>query len=175
MVNIVNYYELLGVPLDATKEEIAVAYYKKIINVSSEFMSENYKTAYIVLSDDVRRYSYDKSIGIHRYRKVGLPIRAAKVIGRIILTLLDVICTFYGCFFIVVGMVNLFYRAYGFYEPLLPLIHICDPVLLNREELFDFLLISTAVFGTHPYIRRANRKLKAVNWEVKIKKDKEEQ
>lgn len=180
MVNVANYYALLGVTPDATKEEVADAYYKKIINVSSDFMSENYKTAYIVLSDDVRRYSYDKSIGIHRYRKVGLSIRAAKVIGRIGLTLLDVICTFYQCFFIAVVMVNYFLKIMSIeetrYDTLLPLIHdICDPFLLNNEELILFMQISIAVHIIHFYIRRANRKLKAVNWEVKIKNNKEEQ
>lgn len=178
MVNVANYYALLGVPPDATKEEIVDAYYKKIINVSSDFMSENYKTAYIVLSDDVRRYSYDKRIGIHKYRKVGLPIRMAKVIGRIILTLLDVICTFYQCFFIAVIMVNLILKIMSIvdYDILLPLIHdICEPFLLNKEKLIFFMQISIAVHIIHFYIRRANRKLKAVNWEVKIKNNKEEQ
>lgn len=182
-MEVFNHYALLGVPPDATKEEIADAYKEKIINVSNELMSEKYKTAYITLSDDVRRYAYDKSIGIHRYRKVRLLFRAAKVIGRIILTLLDVICTFYWCFFIAVILASLIYVAVnvkpsegtGIYKFLLLYkTDIYKFLLLYKEELNILLLFALEDLLMHFYIRRANRKLKAVNWEVKIKNDKGE-
>lgn len=182
-MEIFDYYELLGVSPDATQEVIAAAYKEKIINVTNEFMSEKYKTAYITLSDDSRRYLYDKSIGIYKHRKGRLLVRMAKAIGRIILTLLDVICTFYWCFFIAVILACAIYVAVNVKQPeetgiydflLLYKADIYKFLLLYKEELKLLVLFALEDLLTHFYIRRGNRKLKAVNWEVRVK-NKEEQ
>ena len=95
-MSIFNHYEILGVPYDATEEQITNAYIEKM-QVGLPGMDEKYKTAYYILMNDRRRSKYDKRIGIHKYKKVSVLVRLLKGIARVILTLLDALFSFYWC------------------------------------------------------------------------------
>lgn len=101
MAFVVNHYELLQLPINATTEQIKAAYNEKMEHATPA-MAEQYKTAYYILTDPVRRQKYDMSLGIHKYRNVPVIYRIGKAIARVILTVLDALFSFYWCFLFVI-------------------------------------------------------------------------
>ena len=81
MAFVVNHYELLQLPINATTEQIKAAYNEKMEHATPA-MAEQYKTAYYILTDPVRRQKYDMSLGIHKYRNVPVIYRIGKAIAR---------------------------------------------------------------------------------------------
>lgn len=161
-----NHYELLGINYDADLSEIRSAYEEKIMS-ANELMSEKYKTAYYHLSDERRRQKYDRDIiGIHKYKKVSFVKKFLKIFLRFILTILDVLCTFYWCLLVAIAISLLFYTAYNFYNTgaFYP-----EQIDLMKYRSPCILALSIAVLDLliHFPIRRANRFLKHYQWELK--------
>ena len=86
---ILNYYELLNVGAHATDQQIEEAYREKIMKCDSDLMKQRYDTAYYHLTDGKRRYEYDRSLWIHRYKKHGVFYRLMIRLIRSVLTILD--------------------------------------------------------------------------------------
>ena len=168
-----NHYELLGVQLNASNDEIRAAYIKKITTETDTLMSEYIKTAYYVLKNPIRRQKYDLSLGIHKYRKVPGSYRVGKGIARGILTVLDFLFTFYWCvllaiILIVTGIYIYKYKTTGTIDFSVVSFFIKykdEVIILGGLALIDLL--------GHYYIRRANRLLKNYKWEYFIKEEKE--
>lgn len=162
---ILNYYELLNVGAHATEQQIEAAYREKIMKCDSDLMKQRYDTAYYHLTDGKRRYEYDRSLGIHRYKKHGVFYRLMIRLIRSVLTILDALMTFYWCFLIVVVCCS-----------------ICDivyPVLTSGavslsagasvatefagkyvDEIYILSILALMDLAGHFYVRRANRYLK---------------
>lgn len=164
-----NYYELLKVDYDATREDIIKAYQEKIRLCPDEIMEEKYRTAYYNLSDSGRRHKYDISLGIHKYKKVSCLTRMAKVFFRVILTILDGVLSFWWCFVSVAIIAAVIYDYY--INKNFDLIRIYYQYSDESKILF---LCSCIDLLIHFYIRRANRYLKNQKWEVSDEYDKYE-
>lgn len=172
MAMLKNHYELLGLEINASDEQIKAAYREKIAKEDDSLMSEYIQTAYYVLKHPIRRQTYDLSIGIHKYKQVSKGKKAGKGIIRVILTALDYLCTFYWCVLLAIVLLVLAnyiytYYMYGTIEKSIVsflLEHKDEIIVLGGFAVFDFLV--------HYYIRRANRKLKNYKWEYIIKNEK---
>lgn len=163
-IGVFNYYEILGLSYDATDEEIVAAYYNKL-KTGSCLMTDKYKTAYYILSNDTRRKKYDYSIGIRKYRRVCFTKRLIKVLARIILTLLDAFFSFFWCFLLVIiiySIAAIIYRENHFSINLL-----YDFIVCHDNETMLIAAIALIDVMTHYHIRRLNRRLKHYNWEVR--------
>lgn len=163
----VNHYNLLGVGIDATTEEIDKAYRTKTEKFMSGFMQENYKTAYYVLSDPCRREQYDLSLGIHKYRKVPLILKVIKAHARVLLTIMDALLTFYWCLLIVLliyGGILIYMSQEEFLRAVMQLLN------QNHDLIIVLGGFAFADVVLHFYVRRANRFLKHYNWEYRIRK-----
>jgi hypothetical protein len=161
---ILNHYELLGVDVNANTEDIEKAYRGKLLSSRDRIIKEQFDTAYYVLSDDTRRQRYDEAIGIHRYRKVPPVYRIGKGLLRAALTVTDALFTFYWSFFFVViayGLGQALYRLYT--EDMSILAYIQE----HKEEIIILVGLAMEDALLHFYVRRANRKLKHYNWEIK--------
>lgn len=170
MAFVVNHYELLQLPINATTEQIKGAYNEKMEHATPA-MAEQYKTAYYILTDPVRRQKYDLSLGIHKYRNVPVIYRIGKAIARVILTVLDALFSFYWCFLfvIIVAIAGL-----GIYKwkttGVLP--DIVTFGTLHRYEIIMLAGFAAIDLLGHFYVRRANRFLKHYNWEYIVKEGK---
>ncbi len=160
---LLNYYELLEIRYDATKEDIEKAYKEKILK-ADDTMTEQLNTAYMTLIDKSRRDRYDLRIGIHKYRKVSPAAKAGKGLLRLILTILDAFMTWYWCFlFVCIAAAG----GYLFYK------YRTDGVI-NILAYYDKYMVVIIVMGvvalidliSHYYIRRLNRTLKHYKWEI---------
>jgi hypothetical protein len=127
-------------------------------------MKEQLDTAYYVLSDGVRRQKYDYAIGIHRYKTVPKLYRFAKGMARLVLTAADALLTFYWCFFFVVAAYGTGLAIYKLYKENNPIIAFMQAY---REEITILVGLALEDGLLHFYVRRANRKLKHYNWEIK--------
>lgn len=164
MLSDVTYYELLGCSLNATTEEIKQCYTNKIYELTNQKVTdiENYRTAYFVLSDPDRRKEYDDSIGIVYRNHVPIFKRLLILMGRFILTILDMITEFIWSFLIVIILAfgvycYTFYNRHKYFD-----IH---DVISSIEPIYIFvsvgiIILSLFVYLFHPTIRRLNRKLK---------------
>lgn len=161
---ILNHYDLLGVGINAHTDEIIKAYEGKVCLCRDSLMKEQLDTAYYVLSDGVRRQRYDLSMGIHRYRKVPKVYRIAKGMARLVLTVADALLTFYWCFFFVVAAYGLSLAVYKLYKENSPIIAFMQA---HKEEITILVGLALEDGLLHFYVRRANRKLKHYNWEIK--------
>ena len=170
MAFVVNHYQLLQLPINATTEQIKGAYNEKMEHATPA-MAEQYKTAYYILTDPVRRQKYDLSLGIHKYRNVPVIYRIGKAIARVILTVLDALFSFYWCFLfvIIVAIAGL-----GIYKwkttGVLP--DIVTFGTLHRYEIIMLAGFAAIDLLGHFYVRRANRFLKHYNWEYIVKEGK---
>lgn len=152
---ILNYYELLGLRYDAATEQISEAYHKKVAECKYDFMRQRYDTAYYNLIDDYRRFKYDQSIGLYRYRKHGKIYRISVILTRVVLTITDAFMTFYWCFlFVVIVYVcaELYLKTGS--------INLSMLGILYPDEIYILVLIALMDLVGHFYIRRANRFLK---------------
>lgn len=161
-----NNYEILGVKYDADEDTIRRAYTEKMQNCSSELMREKYKTAYYKLMDGERRYNYDLSLGIHRYRKVGFVRKLFRQVIRAFLTFTDALMTFYWCFLFVLVV-----YALGDYYYRNGVIEITALVQQYKDELYILALLAMLDALLHYYVRRINRYLKHYKWEVRNYKE----
>ena len=161
---ILNYYELLGVRYDADNDAIKAAYQVKILKADDN-MTQLLNTAYMTLTDQKLRTKYDLSIGIHKYKKVPVALKAGKGFTRIILTLLDAFLTWFWCFLFVIiiaagGYALYKYKVDGSFDYIY--------YLTKYKIIFIILgIISILDLIFHYYIRRINRKLKHYKWEIK--------
>lgn len=169
MAFIVNNYELLSIPINATEDEVRAAYEQKMVRANKE-MSEKYKTAYYILTDPYRRQKYDLQLGIHKYRNVPRIYRVGKACARVILTILDAVCSFYWCLLVVIVLGVVGYKFYLYknqgiiFEPFsFVTMHQDEIIILGGFALMDLI--------GHFYIRRANRFLKHYDWEYIVKKE----
>lgn len=170
MAFVVNHYELLQLPINATTEQIKAAYNEKI-EYATPAMAEQYKTAYYILTDPVRRQKYDVSLGIHKYRNVPVIYRIGKAIARVILTVLDALFSFYWCFLFVIIVAI---AGFGIYKwkntgALPDIVTFCA---LHRYEIIMLAGFAAIDLLGHFYVRRANRFLKHYNWEYIVKEEK---
>ena len=175
-MGVLNYYELLDISYDATYDTIRAAYKDKIVK-SNGLLDENYKTAYYVLSNPVRRRKYDLRIGIHKYRKVGRIYKIMKALARMVLTVLDAFFSFFWCFLLVV-VCFVFVCVYVQNAAALDALNFSfEWIKTYAGRLFDFILayklrvgimviIMIADLVLHSRIRRTNRMLKHFKWEV---------
>lgn len=170
MAFIVNHYELLQLPINATSEQVKAAYNEKMEHATST-MAEQYKTAYYILTDPVRRQKYDMSLGIHKYRNVPVIYRIGKAIARVILTVLDALFSFYWCFlFVIIAAIAGFWIYKWRTEGVLPdIVAFC---MLHRYEIIMLVGFAAIDLLGHFYVRRANRFLKHYNWEYIVKEGK---
>lgn len=157
-----NSYEMLGINYDADHDAIYKAYSEKILCCDSDIMREKYKTAYYKLIDDERRYEYDISLGIHRYRKLGFIRRGFKIVARIILTLIDAVMTFYWCFLWVLVVYTV---GISYYQQ--HVIDVTSLLLRYSDEIYILFLFALMDLVLHFYVRRANRYLKHYKGEIK--------
>ena len=156
---ILNYYELLGLEFSASESQINEAYEKKVEACRSSTMKQRYDTAYYYLSDDRRRYKYDQSIGIHRYRKHSFMFRLIVVLTRFILSLVDAVMTFYWCFLVVIivfVIAAIYMRTGSVYEAF----DVVSIVRKYHDETYILALLALIDLTGHFYVRRANRFLK---------------
>lgn len=170
MAFVVNHYELLQLPINATTEQIKAAYNEKMEHATPA-MAEQYKTAYYILTDPVRRQKYDLSLGFHKYRNVPVIYRIGKAIARMILTVLDALFSFYWCFLFVIIVAI---AGFGIYKwktaGVLPdIVTFCA---LHRYEIIMLAGFAAIDLLGHFYVRRANRYLKHYNWEYIVKEEK---
>jgi hypothetical protein len=114
-----------------------------------------------VLSNKKKRFRYDLSLGIHRYKKVPLILRALKLLSRIILTILDGLMRFYWFFL----FTTVAYVLVGSYinNGYIDFMNIYENYRDESQILFLLALIDALL---HFYVRRLNRFLKHYNWEV---------
>ena len=170
MAFVVNHYDLLQLPINATTEQIKGAYNEKMEHATPA-MAEQYKTAYYILTDPVRRQKYDLSLGIHKYRNVPVIYRIGKAIARMILTVLDALFSFYWCFLFVIIVAI---AGFGIYKwktaGVLPdIVTFCA---LHRYGIIMLAGFAAIDLLGHFYVRRANRFLKHFNWEYIVKEEK---
>lgn len=154
---IFNYYELLGLRYDASKDQILVSYRQKIDCSKSNLMKQRYDTAYFNLIDDERRFKYDQSIGLYRYRKHGNLFKTSVILARLLLTVTDTVMTFYWCFLLVVTLyacAELYMRTGSIDLSLLWKMYF--------DEIYILALIALIDLVGHFYVRRANRYLKHI-------------
>ena len=164
MLSDITYYELLGCSPDATKEEIKQCYTNKIYELTNQKVNdiENYRTAYYVLIDPVKRKEYDDSIGLLHRNQIPILKRIILLAGRIIFTLLDIITEFIWSLLIVIILAfgiycYYFYTKHEYWS--------IRDVILSLDHLYLFwglitILFSLIVYIFHPSIRRLNRKIK---------------
>ncbi len=169
MAFVVNHYELLQLPISATTEQIKAAYDEKMEH-ATPVMAEQYKTAYYILTDQVRRQKYDLELGIHKYRNVPAIYRVGKAIARVILTVLDALFSFYWCFLFVIIVATIGFWIYKWKTAgaLPDIVAFCSKYRYEIEILAGFAAVD--LLG-HFYIRRANRFLKHYTWEYIIKEE----
>lgn len=160
-----NYYELLGVPVNASKNDIYKAYKNKIIKCTNEKKKEEYDTAYYVLTNEKNRYNYDVSIGIKKYRIVPRYYKVFKALARVILTVIDSVMDFYRCFFIVLVFALLMKCICEYF--IVGVSGIKKVLFFYKELILAAVIALFAVVILQFYVRRANRKLKYYNWEYK--------
>lgn len=169
-----NHYDLLGIGIDATTEEIAEAYRAKTEKFTNEYMHENYKTAYYVLSDPCRREQYDISLGLHKYRRVPGLLKVLKAAARVLLTTTDALLSFYWCALAVVFIYGIISVLQCCHSSHMEFIAAAMKIWYRNQDLITvltgFALIDMVL---HFYIRRTNRLLKHFKWEYKIKADKD--
>lgn len=177
---ILNYYELLNVGAHATEQQIEAAYREKIMKCDSDLMKQRYDTAYYHLTDGKRRYEYDRSLGIHRYKKHGVFYRFMIGLIRGVLTILDALMTFYWCFLIVVVCCSICDIVY----PVLTsgAVSLSAVVSVAAEfagkyvdEIYILSILALMDLAGHFYVRRANRYLKharEVSYEEYTKQEK---
>lgn len=150
-----NYYDVLGLSYDASEEQIQAAYRDKISHCSSELMHQRYDTAYYYLTDGKRRFDYDRSIGIHRYRRHGRLYSLLITVLRIILTITDALMTFYWCFLFCLAVYAsaCMYMRNGY-------ISVTGLFTMYSDEIYILFLAALIDLAGHFYVRRANRYLK---------------
>lgn len=162
---ILNYYELLNVGAEATEQQIEEAHREKTMKCDSNLMKQRYDTAYYHLTDGKRRYEYDRSLGIHRYKKHGVFYRIMIRLIRFVLTLLDALMTFYWCFLVVVVCCSVCYSVYpvltsGAVSISAVASAVSEYVGKYVDEIYILSILALMDLTGHFYVRRANRYLK---------------
>lgn len=160
-----NYYELLGISPDSNDIDIRKAYIEKSQYLVSDSLKQDLDSAFQTLIDPVSRNKYDRSIGLHRYKKVNKGVRTGKGILRVLLTGIDAAFTWWWSFLLAIILCLIGYTLYQYYWYGVVIEY--KPLIIQYKlYLYIVFGISIIIFLSHYYVRRANRYLKHLDWEV---------